>query len=41
MVGIKYKETECLNGEFIDFLDFSCAYEVFTKEILSKIRKFS
>ena len=29
------------NGKFIDFLSFSCAYEVFVEEIVNQIRKFS
>ena len=37
-VGIKYKDIEL---EFIVFLSFSCASDVFIEEIVNQIRKFS
>ena len=40
-VGKKCKENRISNGEFIDFLSFSCEYEVFIEEIVNQIRKFS
>ena len=29
------------DGEFIDFLSFSCAHEIFIEAIVNQIRKFS